>query len=103
MAKRVLLPDPCPSCKAVELDDKMFSWHGTTSDGRPAGDVQFWIECAACGEDPIPHFGRIYPSTATFAEVRGDRVFNCHCGAEPIHRLQWKKMQEQGARYETNW
>ena len=54
MPKRMLLPDPCPSCGAVELEDMMLSWHGTTADGRAVGDVQFWVECAACGT----RFGR---------------------------------------------
>ena len=68
MAKRMLLPDPCPSCKAVKLDDKMFSWHGTTSDGRPAGDVQFWIACAACGA----RFGRGVGGLLTTPEVAAE-------------------------------
>jgi hypothetical protein len=61
------------------------------------------IHDSRAGEDHIPKFDRFYPSTATFAEVRGDRVFNCRCGAEPIHRLQWRKLMERGARYETTW
>ncbi len=52
--KRILLPDPCPTCGALELDYKMLSWHGRTSDGRPAGGMKRWVECAACGA----RFGR---------------------------------------------
>ena len=54
MPKRMLLPDPCPACGAVELDSRMLSWHGRTPDGRPAGGMKLWVECAACGA----RFGR---------------------------------------------
>ena len=54
MPKRMLLPDPCPVCGAVELDDKMLSWSGRTPDGQPAGGMRLWVECAACGA----RFGR---------------------------------------------
>jgi hypothetical protein len=54
VSKLMLLPDPCPACGAVELDSRMLSWHGTTPDGRPAGGVKLWVECAACGT----RFGR---------------------------------------------
>jgi hypothetical protein len=62
------LPDPCPTCGAVELDDRMLSWHGTTLDGRPVGDVKLWVECAACGA----RFGRGAGGMLTTPEVAAE-------------------------------
>ncbi len=55
------------------------------------------------GEDHEPHFDRYYPNTATFAEVRGNRVFNCRCSAAPIHRGEWDRLKRQGIRAEGGW
>jgi hypothetical protein len=55
------------------------------------------------GDDHFPHFGKYYPASVSFAEVRGDRPFNCRCGATAIFRTQWAKLQAAGARVETEW
>jgi SPP1 gp7 family putative phage head morphogenesis protein len=50
------------------------------------------------GEDHRPKIGKYYPSTASFAEVRGPRVWNCRCTFAPI-----SKHLMQGVRVESNW
>lgn len=52
------------------------------------------------GADHEPMFDRYYPNDAVFAEVRGERVWNCRCCPNPIDRFTWAKLQEQGARVE---
>jgi len=39
------------------------------------------------GDDHRPKIGRYYPSTATFQEVRGNRVYNCRCSFAPVSRF----------------
>jgi hypothetical protein len=55
------------------------------------------------GDDHRPKFGRYYPAKASFAEVRGDRPFNCRCNRRNIHRLAWAKLMAEGASIETEW
>ncbi len=55
------------------------------------------------GKDHEPHFDRYYPNTAAFADVRGPRPYNCRCTAIPIDRYDWAKLQEGGARVESEW
>lgn len=55
------------------------------------------------GKDHEPKFDKYYPSAASFAEVRGPRVFNCRCGHSPIHRALWAQLQRDGARAEESW
>jgi hypothetical protein len=55
------------------------------------------------GKDHQPHFGKYYPASATFNEVRGDRPFNCRCGQRPVGRAEWARLQSQGAKVETSW
>ena len=55
------------------------------------------------GEDHAVKFGKYYPSSASFAEVRGKRPFNCRCSPRPVHRSEWKRLQEQGAKLEHIW
>lgn len=55
------------------------------------------------GEDHEPHFDRYFPNTATFSEVRGNRVFNCRCSAAPIHRFEWDRLKQKGERTEGGW
>ena len=55
------------------------------------------------GEDHGPKFGKYFPSSASFAEVRGKRPFNCRCSPRPVHRSEWKRLQEQGAKLEHIW
>jgi hypothetical protein len=61
------------------------------------------IEDGREGDDHRPKFGKYYPATASFAEVRGDRPFNCRCTATPIYIDDWRKLQKAGARVETSW
>lgn len=53
------------------------------------------------GSDHKPHFGKFYPSSATFAEVRGDRPFNCRCTQRPVHVSEWDELRAAGASAET--
>jgi hypothetical protein len=55
------------------------------------------------GKDHEPHFGKYFPSTTTFSEVRGPRIFNCRCGHTPIYKGLWEDMQRRGVRVETQW
>lgn len=55
------------------------------------------------GKDHEPHFGKFYPNTARFADVRGDRPFNCRCTWRPVSRLEWARLQAAGAVLETTW
>lgn len=55
------------------------------------------------GDDHRPKFGRYYPASATFSEVRGPRVFNCRCTRVPVTADRWAKLQASGVRLETSW
>jgi hypothetical protein len=55
------------------------------------------------GKDHEPRFDLYFPSSATFQEVRGPRVWNCRCCPVPIHRLQWPDLQARGAKVEETW
>lgn len=61
------------------------------------------IEDGREGDDHRPKFGKYYPASATFAEVRGDRPFNCRCGATPIYVDDWDELKKGGARVESAW
>jgi hypothetical protein len=61
------------------------------------------IEDGREGNDHRPHFNRIYPSTATFDEVRGRRVFNCRCSRRPVHFTELEELKNGGIQVETNW
>lgn len=50
------------------------------------------------GDDHRPKIGRYYPSTATFQEVRGNRVYNCRCSFAPVSRFL-----SDGLTVETEW
>jgi hypothetical protein len=50
------------------------------------------------GDDHRPKIDKYYPSTATFAEVRGPRVWNCRCSFQPI-----SKYLMDGVRVEPEW
>jgi len=52
------------------------------------------------GNDHEPHFDRYFPVTLSFAEVRGERVYNCRCSKIPVDRYQWTRLVEGGARIE---
>ena len=55
------------------------------------------------GDDHRPKDGKYFPAAATFAEVRGDRPFNCRCGATPIYVDDWEELKKGGARVESSW
>lgn len=55
------------------------------------------------GADHQPHFDKYYPSSAKFEEVRGDRVFNCRCTPIPVSKYQWRDLQANGVKMETEW
>lgn len=56
------------------------------------------------GSDHAPKFNRYYPSSASFAEVRGDRPYNCRCTANPIDKFTWlEDLKPAGAVLETSW
>lgn len=50
------------------------------------------------GPDHAPHFGRYYSSSTSFAEVRGDRPFNCRCVPIPVDAEEWSSLSKNGAR-----
>lgn len=52
------------------------------------------------GKDHEPHFGRYYPVSAAFADVRGPRVWNCRCGQMPVDKWEWDDLQKRGATLE---
>ncbi len=58
------------------------------------------IEDGRQGADHQPHFNRYYPNSASFAEVRGKRPFNCRCVPQAIGKREWSRRQAQGARVE---
>jgi hypothetical protein len=61
------------------------------------------IDDERAGEDHRPKFGRYYPSSATFPEVRGERVWNCRCTQRPVDKWEWADLQARGARVESSW
>jgi hypothetical protein len=50
------------------------------------------------GKDHETHFNQYFPSSLAFADVRGDRAFNCRCSFIPIDRCEWAALQTRGAR-----
>jgi SPP1 gp7 family putative phage head morphogenesis protein len=50
------------------------------------------------GDDHKPKIGKYYPASASFAEVRGPRVFNCRCSFAPVSRYLMS-----GVRVEERW
>jgi hypothetical protein len=52
------------------------------------------------GKDHEPQFDRYYPNSRAFADVRGERVFNCRCSFIPIDKFEWERLQARGARAE---
>lgn len=55
------------------------------------------------GKDHEPKFGRFYPASASFAEVRGDRPFNCRCSMRWVDSFEWEDLQRQGKTLEGKW
>lgn len=48
------------------------------------------------GDDHRPHIGRYFPVSRGFAEVRGNRSFNCRCSPTPVHRAEWAELVRAG-------
>lgn len=55
------------------------------------------------GDDHSPMDGKYYPASASFAEVRGKRVYNCRCVPTAIAWSDWNELKRKGARVETRW
>jgi hypothetical protein len=55
------------------------------------------------GSDHRPKFGKFYPASVSFAEVRGARPFNCRCSSAPVPAARWEQLQAQGAKVEIEW
>ncbi len=50
------------------------------------------------GDDHKPKIGKYFPSSVSFAEVRGPRVYNCRCSFAPVSRFLMS-----GVRVEERW
>jgi hypothetical protein len=61
------------------------------------------IDDERAGDDHRPKFDRLYPSSASFAEVRGPRVYNCRCGMQPVSAGELAQLRAAGERVETSW
>ncbi len=61
------------------------------------------IDDSRLGDDHRPMMGLYYPASVTFAEVRGDRVYNCRCGQRWITAIEWQMLQAKGAVLQTTW
>jgi hypothetical protein len=55
------------------------------------------------GADHAPHFDKLYPNRATFAAVRGGRIFNCRCSSQPVSKYELPDLLAAGRRVETSW
>lgn len=61
------------------------------------------IDDARAGADHRPHFGKYYPASVSFNEVRGDRPFNCRCSLAWVDAAQWDELLKAGSVIETSW
>lgn len=52
------------------------------------------------GKDHEPHFDKYYPRTRAFADVRGDRVFNCRCSLRWVDKFEWDALKAKGVNEE---
>lgn len=53
------------------------------------------------GKDHEPHFGKFFPASASFAQVRGERPFNCRCSSRAVSRREWARNLAAGAVLES--
>lgn len=58
------------------------------------------ISDGRAGEDHKPHFGKYYPRAAKFADVRGNRPFNCRCSLRWVDQFEWDELQGKGVKTE---
>jgi len=56
------------------------------------------IEDGREGDDHRPNFGKYYPASASFQDVRGPRVYNCRCVVAPVSKWEWARLVARGAR-----
>ncbi len=65
-----------------------------------ADDFPVWkylgIRDGRQGKDHEPHFDKYYPNSVNFADVRGDRPYNCRCTFTPVYKSAWKRLQAGG-------
>lgn len=59
------------------------------------------IDDHRAGSDHRPHFNQYFPSSVSFAAVRGPRVFNCRCNFRPVHKSEWSRLQSQGVGFSS--
>lgn len=50
------------------------------------------------GKDHEVHFDKYYPAKAKFAEVRGERPYNCRCQPVPVYKTEWNKLKARGVK-----
>jgi hypothetical protein len=55
------------------------------------------------GEDHRPHFGLYYPTSISFHQVRGPRVFNCRCSPRYVDRYEWADLYSRGVRFSNDY
>lgn len=61
------------------------------------------IDDERAGKDHRPKFDKYYPRTATFAEVRGNRPFNCRCSLKWVDKYDWDELKARGFAVESRW
>jgi hypothetical protein len=55
------------------------------------------------GDDHRPKVDKYYPSSVTFRQIRGPRIWNCRCGFVPLDKWQWAELRKKGARVQTSY
>lgn len=76
--------------------------HPDVADLFPVWQYQI-IDDHRTGDDHRPKGGRYYPADATFADVRGNRPFNCRCSLRWVDFSEWDDLRSRGARVESEW
>lgn len=61
------------------------------------------IDDHRAGADHRPNFDKLYPSRATFADVRGPRPFNCRCSMRWVDHHERDQLLTAGRHVETHW
>lgn len=83
------------------------AYHEEGRDPELAGMFPAWqylgVHDGRQGKDHEPHFGKFYPATASFAEVRGPRPWNCRCNSRWVDEGEWQELKSKGYQIETNW
>lgn len=76
---------------------------GITAEQQEMPDVfPVWLYAGIAdgreGKDHAPHFGKYYPVSMSFDQVRGARKFNCRCIPILIDATEWQDLQKRGVR-----